>query len=77
MILDSSTPGVNCQNGEIKLSDFTDNELNGTREGRVEICLNNAWGTVCNRSFDEMDAITACSNLEGFKSQGIAVYILY
>ena len=31
--------------------------------GRVELCLNNAWGTVCNYLFDDLDVDVVCSQL--------------
>ena len=44
-----------CSNGAIRLVDGS-SEL----EGRVEICLNNTWGTVCNRGWQNVDAMVAC-----------------
>ena len=32
----------------------------------MEVCINNAWGTVCNRLFGQEDADTACEQLGGF-----------
>ena len=49
--------------------------LSLTRAGLLEVCFNNAWGTVCDSSFDDRDAIVACSQLEGFLSAGAEVYI--
>ena len=43
-----------------------------TREGRLEICINNAWGSVCDDSFfDSADAQVACGQLGGFIRQGL------
>ena len=32
-------------------------------EGRLEICINNAWGTVCNNLFTSVEARVVCANL--------------
>ena len=53
-ILELSTPESTCSEGELRLEDG-DNVL----EGRVEICINGAWGSICDNQFgmDEADVI--------------------
>ena len=55
---------VFCQNGDIKL-------VGGVTpyEGRVEICWNETWGTVCDHAWSATDAIVACRQL-GYPTNG-------
>ena len=57
-------PTVPCTNGDIRL-------VGGTTEyeGRVEICWNKIWGTVCDDFWSWFDAIVACRQL-GFPTTG-------
>ena len=38
-------------------------------EGRVEICVNNQWGTVCDRNWEAPEGAVACRQA-GFSDQG-------
>jgi len=39
-------------------------------EGRVEICIDKAWGTICDTYWDNREAQVACRQL-GFPSIGM------
>ena len=52
-----STEEDNCTTGEVRLNGTS------TLEGRVEICINNAWGTVCSNRFSSSDAQVICRSL--------------
>ncbi len=54
-----------CNQGDIRLSNGAN-----SREGRVEVCDNRAWGTVCSNGFDVVDATVACIQL-GLNGIGI------
>ena len=54
----------------MRLVGGSDNLQLGTREGRVEICINDAWGTVCDTLHDTEDAGVVCEQLEGFQRDG-------
>ena len=65
-----STPSGNCSDGEVRLEGGTVNLQERTLEGRVEICINNAWGTVCDSAFRSPDAAVVCRRLGLLDVQG-------
>ena len=49
---------VLCNDGDIRLEGGSVEE-----EGRVEVCMNEVWGTVCDDSFTTVDANVVCGQL--------------
>ena len=63
--LAKDTSYSNCTNGKVRLADgLTSNQ------GRVEICINNVWGTVCDRGWDTLDGNIVCKQL-GYQAYGM------
>ena len=63
-----------CIIGDSLFSDCVDGDIQliggATRlEGRVEVCINHAWGGICDNSWGSTDASVACSQL-GFQRAG-------
>lgn len=57
-----------CQSGSVRLRSGSTQ-----REGLVEICVNNTWGTVCNSGWSSIDARVICRQL-GFSVAGMSPY---
>lgn len=62
---------VLCTDGQLRLVGGTSNT-----EGRVEICINETWGTICDDGWTGIDAQVACRSL-GFSYMGILDQLLY
>ena len=56
---------ANCNEGQIRLA----GSRSSLREGRVEICIDRVWGTVCGRGWDSREARVVCRQL-GYTSLG-------
>ena len=69
LIAESTLEGL-CVTGETRLESTSEDVHSGTLEGRLGLCINNAWGTVCDSLFDDSDAAVACSRISGFARQG-------
>ena len=50
---------VGCTEGEVRLA----GGANYT-EGRVEICLNNQWGTICSSNWNNSESVVVCKQLK-------------
>ena len=58
---------ADCEEGEVRLQDGTD-----PSNGRVEVCHNGIWGSICINHLDQYDASIVCRQL-GYDSEGTLI----
>ena len=65
--LDTSVTASNCTDYDVQL-------VGGAtaNEGKVLICINGVWGTVCDNSFNRIDAGVVCNQL-GYQREGYII----
>ena len=65
--VDEATERSNCSDGELRLVGATT-----TNQGRLEVCVNEAWGSVCDSQgvFTTDEAKVACKQMEKLQVEG-------
>lgn len=64
-----SSLASSCVDGDVRL---VNNDAVDPVEGRVEICVNDIWGSMCNRGFNAKEADVICRQLNnGFEGEYI------
>ena len=64
----SSTQYAECVSGDVRLAEFTDDQT--SRQGTLQICINNAWGAVCSDPrFGVAEAQVACQQAGGYRRE--------
>ena len=58
MFIIGNAQKANCTNGEVRLVDGSTED-----DGRVEICINQVWGSICSYRWSIQDAIVVCKQL--------------
>ena len=60
-----------CTTGEVRLVGG-----NVPNEGRVEVCINDVWGTVCDDGWSSTDASVVCRQL-GYSTEGQTLILVF
>ncbi len=69
-LIATATMAGNCSDGEMRLVGTLDSPITMTRVGTVEVCVNNAWGSVCRNGFNSPEADIVCNLQSGFTGIG-------
>ncbi len=64
-------PGVSCSNGQLRLVGGP-----SPSEGRVEMCWDGTWGSICRSSWYSEETAIACEQL-GFQSESKFMYMFF
>lgn len=57
---------IDCTDGSIRLKPYDNSDF----VGRIEVCVNGIWGSICSNYFTDNDAQVVCRQL-GFTALGI------
>lgn len=68
LCLSDVSPPLTCSDGEVQLVGGT-----GRHEGRVEVCFNETWGTICDDGWGVADAQVVCRQL-GYQAEGLQTF---
>ena len=68
----------NCTDGDVRLVDVViPDGGEGVVAGRVEICFNSVWGTICSSGFADLDSAAVVCRQLGFSPEGSVPAKLY
>ena len=63
MVINAQSAYIDCTDGEVRL--MNGSVPSNALEGRVEVCLNNTYGTVCDDLWNDQAARVACGGING------------